>query len=313
VKILVADDDPVSRLIIEATLRGCGHTYESVADGDEAWEAFQGGHHAVVISDWMMPGQTGLELCANIRAHSAGSYTYFILVTKHGDMDQIYDGMAAGADDYLVKPLNPEGLQARMIAASRVTDLHRMLGDRRTALEGLNNELTAIARRDPLTGLGNRRALQEDVAVLEARVTRYGHRYCMAVLDIDHFKAYNDNYGHQAGDRIIETVAAVLRRDARSGDALYRYGGEEFLCIFPEQSLATGTRAVQRMRMDLEGLALPHPGSPFGVLTISAGLAVLERGDTRSASQVLREADEALYRAKALGRNCVELGTIFAS
>jgi diguanylate cyclase (GGDEF)-like protein len=312
-KILVADDDPTSRLIVETALRRLGHEYESVADGGQAWQAFQSGQHDVVICDWMMPGQTGLELCANIRRHSAGSYAYLILVTKHGDSDQILEGMAAGADDYLVKPLNPKDLQARLIAAGRVTSLHRQLGDRQARLEGLNSELTAIARRDPLTGLSNRRALQEDVAALEARVTRYGHRYCMAVLDVDHFKAYNDHFGHQAGDRVLETVATVLKRVARTGDALYRYGGEEFLCIFPEQSLASGAHAVQRMRIGIEELALPHPGSSFGVLTVSAGLAVLDPGETRSASDVLKEADEALYRAKSLGRNYVEYGSLLAS
>jgi two-component system chemotaxis response regulator CheY len=255
-----------------------------------------------------MPGQTGLQLCANIRGQAAGSYTYFVIVTKHAAAGHILEGMAAGADDYLVKPLDPEDLQARLISAARVTSLHRQLAAQRRELEGLNRDLSAAARRDQLTGLRNRRALHDDLEVLEAQVTRYGHRYCMAVLDVDHFKAYNDTYGHQAGDRILEAVATALGSDARSGDALYRYGGEEFLCIFPEQSLATAAQAVERMRLGLEALAIPHEASPGGVLTLSAGLAMLEPGATRSTSEVLKEADEALYRAKQLGRNRVEHG-----
>ena len=187
------------------------------------------------------------------RAHTPGGYTYFIMVTSQGGLDEILEGMGAGADDYLIKPLDSDDLQARLIAAARVTSLHRQLGEQRTELEGLNNELTAIARRDPLTGLRNRRALEEDLDLLEARVTRYGHRYCMALLDVDHFKSYNDTYGHQAGDRILQTVAAQLKDQARKGDALYRYGGEEFLCIFPEQSLTTGALAAERMRAGLNG------------------------------------------------------------
>jgi diguanylate cyclase (GGDEF)-like protein len=313
VRILVVDDDPTSRRIVEVALSSLGHDSESVADGDQAWAAFRSGHYDVVISDWMMPGQSGLELCANIRSRTTGSYTYFILVTNHGDLSEVLEGMAAGADDFLTKPLSPPVLQARLIAASRVTALYRQLGDRQAALESLNSELATIARRDPLTGLGNRRALDEDVAALEARVLRYGHRYCMAVLDVDHFKAYNDTYGHQAGDQVLQTIAHVLERGARSGDTVYRYGGEEFLCILPEQSLVTGAQAVQRMRISLEKLALPHPNSPFGVLTISAGVAVLEPGHMRSAGEVLRAADEALYRAKALGRNCVQDGPVVAA
>jgi len=167
------------------------------------------------------------------------------------------------------------------------------------------DELAAIARSDPLTGLGNRRALQEDLDLLDGRVSRYGHRYCIALFDVDHFKAYNDTYGHPAGDRILETIAAQLMDCARAGDAVYRYGGEEFLCIFPEQSLAEGTLAVERMRLAVLGLAIPHKKSPVGLLAISAGLAMLDQAHTRS-TDVLAEADEALYRAKQLGRNRVE-------
>jgi two-component system chemotaxis response regulator CheY len=306
-KILVADDDPTSLLIVELALQSLGHECHAVTDGAQAWDAFRAVRPDVVISDWVMPGLSGLELCRNVRrADAARGYTYFIVVTGQQGVDEIREGMAAGADDYLVKPLDPDELQARLIGAARVTSMHRELAQQHTALEGANGELAAIARRDPLTGLGNRRALQEDLEVLEGRVKRYGHRYCMALLDVDHFKSYNDTYGHPAGDLVLETVAAQLKQRARGGDALYRYGGEEFLCVLPEQSLVTGTLAVQRMRAGVEALAIPHAGNPLGVLTISAGMAVLDAGETRSASAVLEEADEALYRAKQLGRNRVE-------
>jgi two-component system chemotaxis response regulator CheY len=308
VKILIADDDPTSRLIADMAVRNLGHECQSVADGTQAWDAFRANDPDVVISDWMMPGQTGLQLCRNIRDQKSGSYTYFIMVTSNGELGQMAEGMSAGADDYLVKPLNHEDLQGRLISAARVTAMHEKLAHEQVELRGLNTELAAIARRDPLTGLANRRALQEDLEVLEARVTRYGHRYCMAVLDVDHFKAYNDSCGHQAGDQILKTIAGTLSNQVRTGDSVYRYGGEEFLCIFPEQSLATGTQAVERMRIGLEQLAIPHPGSPSGVLTLSAGLAMLQPDDIRSASEVLEEADVALYRAKHLGRNRVEYG-----
>jgi diguanylate cyclase (GGDEF)-like protein len=214
--------------------------------------------------------------------------------------------MGAGADDYLLKPLDPDDLQARLIPAARITALHRQLTHQQGELEGLNNELTEIARRDQLTGLGNRRAMQEDLDLLEGRVTRYGHSYCMGLLDVDYFKSYNDVNGHQAGDRVLQAVAAQLKAEARGGDALYRYGGEEFLCIFPEQSLASGTLAVQRMRAGLEQLAIPHAANTLGVLTLSAGLAMLDPEHAKSAAEVLKQADDALYRAKELGRNRVE-------
>src|SRR4249920_2393691 len=173
--ILVADDDSTSRLIVQTALRSLGHECHIVSDGVEAWEAFQTHRPDVVISDWMMPGLTGLELCRNIRADASGAYTFIIMVTSQGGHDEILEGMSAGADDYLIKPLDSDDLQAHLIAASRVTSLHLQLAEQRTQLEGLNQELAAIARRDPLTGLRNRRALDEDLVLLEARVTRYGH------------------------------------------------------------------------------------------------------------------------------------------
>jgi two-component system cell cycle response regulator len=304
--ILLADDDPTSRLITKTALRNLGHQCQTVTDGLEAWEAYRTQRPDVVISDWMMPGLNGLELCRKIRDQGSDSYTYFVMVTSQKSLDQVLEGMTAGADDYLIKPLNPNDLQGRLIAAARVTSVHRQLADQRGELTVLNDELIAIARRDPLTGLGNRRALQEDLELLEARVARYGHRYCMALLDIDHFKSYNDTYGHQAGDEVLQAVAGLLKDQARGGDALYRYGGEEFLCIFPEQSLANGTIAAQRMRSGLESLAIPHVGNDDGVLTLSAGVAVLDQNRQRPVAEVLKEADDALYRAKELGRNRIE-------
>ena len=305
-RILVADDDPTSRLIVQTALRSLGHECHTVTDGAIAWAAFQTKEPDVVVSDSMMPGLTGLQLCRLIRERPTEHYVYFIMVSGQGLRDEILQGMTAGVDDYLVKPLDIDDLQARLIAAARVTGLHRQLARQRSELEGLNLELTAIARRDSLTGLGNRRALQEDLELLEARVMRYGHRYCMALLDVDYFKSYNDSYGHPAGDEILQIVAAQLGAIARSGDALYRYGGEEFLCIFPEQSMDSGTKAVERMRAAVEGLGIAHTDNPSGLLTISGGLAMMDAAETRSASAVLKEADEALYRAKQLGRNRVE-------
>jgi diguanylate cyclase (GGDEF)-like protein len=305
-RILVADDDATALRIAELTIQSLGHTCRTATDGEQAWNEFRSWRPDTVISDWKMPGLTGLQLCSAIRTYQPGTYTYFIMVTGQGALGEALEGMAAGADDYMLKPLDIDDLQARLIAAARVTSLHRQLAHQQTELEELNDELTAIARRDPLTGLGNRRALEEDLALLEARVIRYGHRYCMALVDVDHFKAYNDSYGHQAGDDVLKIVAAELTAQVRGGDALYRYGGDEFLCIFPEQSLDTGTLALERMRSGLEKLAIVHVDNALGVLTFSAGLAVLDVGHTRPASDILTDADRALYQAKQRGRNCVE-------
>jgi diguanylate cyclase (GGDEF)-like protein len=305
-RILVVDDDASSRLITQATLRSLGHECLAFEAGAAAWDAFQSDLGDVVISDWIMPGLTGLELCQKIRAHPLGDSTYFIMATGQGTPEDVLEGMNAGADDYLVKPLDSGDLKARLIAAARFTALHQKLSQARSTLEAANLKLTVVASRDPLTGLGNRRALEENVGLLEARAGRYGHRYCMALIDIDRFKSYNDTYGHQAGDQVLRSVAAQLKAHIRRGDSLYRFGGDELLCIFPEQSLSSANVAVQRMRSAVEGLSIAHAANDGGVVTCSAGLAVLESGQLGSAHEVLREADKALYRAKELGRNRVE-------
>ncbi|MEA2485832.1 MAG: hypothetical protein QOD46_943 [Actinomycetota bacterium] len=305
-KVLIADDEPTSRLIAKMALIDLGHDCRTVNDGAEAWAAFQSDRPEVVISDREMPGLTGLELCRRVRTDTNGPYTYFILVTAQGTGRQIIEGMDSGADDYLIKPLDLDDLQGRLIAASRVTALHRQLARQRKELEGLNSSLAEIALMDPLTGLRNRRALDQDLELLGARVGRYGYSYCMALVDVDHFKAYNDTYGHLAGDEVLRAFATELKYQARSGDMLYRYGGEEFLCVFPEQTLASATVAVERMRSGVQGLGIPHVESPYRVLTLSGGIAILDPKRPRSPVEVLKETDEILYRAKSLGRNRVE-------
>ena len=138
--ILAADDEPTSLLLVETALRNLGHLCLSATDGDEAWETFQTRRPDVVITDWLMPGLTGLELCRKIRAHPA-RYTYVIMVTGQSSHDQMFEGMSAGADDYLVKPLNADDLELRLIAAARVTSLHRQLAHQRT-------KLASVARRE---------------------------------------------------------------------------------------------------------------------------------------------------------------------
>jgi diguanylate cyclase (GGDEF)-like protein len=186
--------------------------------------------------------------------------------------------MKAGADDYLSKPLDREQLQVRLIAASRVTSLHRQLNEQKAELEKLNEELFASARRDTLTGLGNRLRMREDLETLSAWLERYGHGCCLMLCDIDFFKSYNDTYGHLAGDEVLKRVARVVSENLRKGDAAYRYGGEEVLIALPEQSLQAASIVAERLRCGVEELAISHSikkAPPPHVVTISLGLAAL--------------------------------------
>lgn len=300
-KVLAVDDDVTARLIVQSMVVSLGHECLLAADAADAWQLLERGGVDVVISDRMMPKIDGLDLCRRIRDLLTDTYTYIIVATGLGERDQILEGMLAGADDYLVKPISRHDLHLRLTAAERVTALHRQI-------EQQKQELRVVARRDPLTGLGNRLRLREDLRTLSGRVARYGHEYSLALLDIDYFKAYNDLYGHQAGDLALQAVGRVLAKVGRSGDVCYRYGGEEFLCIFPEQSAEGAATAVQRVLTEIVHLAIPHAGSPdHGLLTVSAGIAQMT-ADRVEPDSVLREADETLYRAKAAGRNTIRIG-----
>lgn len=307
-KVLIADDDAVARSIVEEAVRASGHQTTVVRDGSEAWKRFQEERCDAVISDWTMPGMEGPELCRRIRQQAAegAGYTYFMLATSRSQKRDIAIGMNAGADDYLTKPFDVTELQARLTVAQRVTSLYGQAAEQSAELKRLNHELFEQSRIDPVTQLGNRLRLNEDLKVLDARMQRYGHAYALAIFDVDHFKLYNDRYGHPEGDQVLRTLARTVRDCCREGDTAYRYGGEEFVVILPEQTLDTAVVAMEHLRAAVEGLGLPHEARKEPkVVTISVGVAAAGSGGRETADALLKQADEALYRAKESGRNRV--------
>lgn len=305
-RIMIAEDDPVARLVIEAGVVALGHECITTVDGEDAWQLFQSLDVDVVISDREMPRMGGVELCRRIRAIARDTYTYFIFLTVFDEKLQMLSGMEAGADDYLVKPLDTDELKMRLLVASRVTTLHRQLFKQSAELEELNRQLFEQSRTDALTQVGSRLKLREDLETICEMVERYRHSYSIIMCDIDFFKAYNDSKGHLAGDEVLRAVAHTLMNTCRGGDQVYRYGGEEFLILVPEQSLDNGVAAAERYRSAIEALAIPHIGNPTnGVVTISAGVVSFSRPEMKSVDAWLNEADAALYRAKQTGRNRV--------
>jgi len=306
-RVLIADDSATS---LRAALGALGHECVEASDGAEALEIFTREGADVIVSDWMMPGLTGEELCRRIRISELG-YTYFILLTSLEDKSHALAGMEAGADDYLSKPLNRNDLEVRLGAAARVTALHRRLADQQAQLEHLNATLFVDARTDGLTGAANRMRFDEDLAALEDRAARYGHRYSIAFFDVDRFKLYNDTCGHAAGDDVLCSVTAALSGQCRTSDALYRYGGEELVVILTEQTTETAAIAVERMRAEVQRLAISHPGlGGDQVVTVSAGVAGSDPTAPVAAGAVVERADLALYRAKEAGRNRVVLDEV---
>jgi diguanylate cyclase (GGDEF)-like protein len=308
-RVLIAEDDAVPRMILKMAVERFGHECLVAEDGSTAWDMYQNASVNVIISDRVMPGMDGLELCRRVREIPGnGYYTYFIFLTALSEKEQLLAGIQAGADDYLTKPLDPDELRVRLLVASRITGLHHQLAEQRSELERLNRELFDQGRRDPLTHLGNRLRLMEDLAIVSGRAERYGQHYAALMCDVDYFKSYNDHYGHIAGDEVLRSIGEMIAKICRSGDAAYRYGGEEFLVILPEQSLVSAAVAGERLRKCVEGLALPHVAkTPAGIVTVSVGVAMLESGDYKATHLWLKRADDALYRAKQEGRDRVAL------
>jgi two-component system cell cycle response regulator len=308
-RVLIAEDSPVARIMLERAVSALGHECILATDGSQAWDLFTRHGADVVISDWMMPGMDGDVLCRRVRESSASSYTYFILLTSLEDQDHVLEGMEAGADDYLKKPFELDDLKARLIAARRVTSLHDRLRAQQGEMEDLNRRLFQESRHDPLTGLGNRTALREQLAELNGRAARDQGAYSVVLCDVDRFKAYNDTVGHLAGDEVLRAVAGAFASERRSGDGVYRYGGEEVLVLLPDQSLDCAAVVAERLRATVEALAIPHAAcGPGAVVTVSLGVAHLEQSDDGDAEAIVKRADLALYRAKDLGRNRVEIG-----
>ncbi|WP_247046582.1 GGDEF domain-containing response regulator [Arthrobacter rhizosphaerae] len=301
-RVLVADDDPGSLLVAKAAVEQSGHECIAAADGDSAWELYQQYRPQAVVTDLVMPGLDGLALCRAIRAAGTDSYTYIVLVTSQGSREDVLAGLEAGADDYVTKPLDPFTVHTRLLVALRITSLHADLARYRSAL-------AEQARTDPLTKLSNRLKLDEDLELLHGLSERYGQDYCLAMCDVDNFKSYNDIYGHPAGDIALQEVAAILSGQGRKSDGIYRFGGEEFLLVLPNQSWRSARILVERARAAVQALGIVHSGDPTGVLTLSAGISAYMEGHRPGSEQLLEEADTALYAAKAEGRNRVAIAS----
>lgn len=304
--VIVVDDDPGSRTAACTAVTSLGHRCRGAANGAEALAAHAERPADVIVSDWRMPVMDGMELCRRIRALDRSTYTYLLFTSGTARKRDFVDAVRAGADDYLSKPLDLEDLEARLIAAARVVRAYRELAERNAVLRHDSQAFFRAARVDPLTHVANRLQLEEDLAVLQSQLSRYGHSATVAMCDLDSFKRYNDAFGHLAGDDALRRVASAIRGSLRRADRVYRFGGEEFLVVLPEQTAEHAAAAMDRVRAAVEGMGMRHaPGARQPILTVSIGMASIEAKGDHTVQDAVSSADEALYRAKAAGGNTV--------
>ena len=296
-KVLIADDSATSRALLRSVLTRWGYEIVSAVNGAEAWEELsKPDAPALAILDWEMPHMTGPEVCRRVRENLREPYTYIILLTGKGSKGETVEGLDAGADDYVVKPFDEHELQVRLRAGKRIVDLQMDLLRAR-------EELRERANKDLLTMLPNRSAIFTALEQELSRCHRDRRTVGVILLDIDHFKKINDTYGHFAGDTVLRETAARLRSNMRPYDHVGRYGGEEFLVVLPNCDLEQAAHQAERMRAKLNGSGMIVDGAEMQV-SASFGVTVSD-GSERSPDLFVRVADEALYKAKASGRNCI--------
>ena len=290
-KILIADDDRVSLLVLKGALQDWDYDVLPVGDGEAAWDALQKADRpAMAILDWDMPGMDGVEVCRRVRLESPSPYVYLIVLTSKRETEFIVQAMDAGADDFIAKPFQIEELQVRVRAGRRIAELH--------------HELQQRALTDALTCVWNRGAIMQALVRELARRLRAADSAAVALIDIDHFKRINDTHGHAAGDAVLQEVARRIATGLRPPDIFGRYGGEEFLFILPQCGQAEAIQVAERVRQCVSATTVE---GAFGQvqITISIGVASISASSQESANGLLERADAALYAAKRAGRDRV--------
>jgi diguanylate cyclase (GGDEF)-like protein len=300
VKVLIAEDEPVSRRLLQGSLERWGYEVVVAKDGTEAAQILLSPDAPkMALLDWLMPGIDGVQLCRNIRRNKPEPYTYILMLTGRRAQDDVIRGLEAGADDYVRKPFDPNELKVRLRTGKRILYLQDRLISSREALRDQ-------ATRDPLTGLWNRAAILDILGDELARSAREGGSLGVLMADLDCFKHINDSYGHPTGDEVLQGVARALRNTVRRYDAVGRYGGEEFLIVLPGCDESNAVSHAERLRAAVNrvtvetAVAKVHP-------SVSLGVVVSNRHTSLDIGDLIQAADTALYRAKHAGRGRVEL------
>lgn len=303
-RILVVDDDALTRMLLRDHLETDGHEVIAVDSAVKAMAVIDCTPVQIVVADWLMPGVSGLELLRWVRGQRLNRQPHFVMLTANTAQERLVEAFDAGVDDFLRKPLNDVELRARMQAWTRLVSLQDQAKHLTDELTAANAKLAAQASSDELTGLANRRFAMQQLESCVHLAARHGHPLACALIDVDHFKLFNDQHGHAVGDRVLKHLADLLTQNARASDVRCRLAGDEFLVILPHTSLQEGTAWANRFCANLESSTLLHRNLELPI-TVSIGVAQWLASMT--VEQLLESADRALYDAKDSGRAVVRL------
>jgi diguanylate cyclase (GGDEF)-like protein len=297
IKLLIAEDDLISMKILEKHAKTWGFEVYTANNGKKAWNTFQKENIQIAILDWMMPRMSGIELCEHIRQKTSEEYAYIILLTSRKNQNDVITGLTAGADDYITKPFNIPELKIRLKIGSRIIKLQQQL------LES-KRKIQEIAIHDSLTTLLNRTEIVRILSEAFEQTRREKKPLGAIMLDIDHFKKINDNFGHQTGDSVLTEIAIRLKENIRPYDKIGRYGGEEFLVVLPNCGLIEVAQIAERLRVSICKKKIKTENQLLNI-SISLGCTSLENPNISSPKELMNISDHALYEAKKEGRNRV--------
>lgn len=307
-KVLIVEDTVTSATLIRQMLGKMGLSAVHARDGRSGIEAFAREKPDLVLLDVIMPDLDGFEVAQQIRRmEQGGEWTPIIFLSARASDEDLARGIEAGGDDYLVKPVSETVLRAKVGAMQRIVKMRDTLVQVTQQLDAANRELARLSSIDGLTGIANRRRFDEALRHEWRRAARSALPMSMLLLDADEFKAFNDGYGHLAGDECLRDLARLLESSLRRpSDLVARYGGEEFAIILPETAAAGALAVAEAVMAALREAAIPHGHSsvsPFLTVSIGVATALPERGDEHGYELLITLADEALYKAKRGGRN----------
>src|SRR5687767_4309810 len=303
-RILIVDDHEDNIELLRARLEAWGYRTDCAMDGASALRAVYEAAPDLSLLDVMMPEIDGIEVARRIKADTSLPFIPIIMQTALDSIEHKVEGLDAGADDYITKPIHFSELQARVRSLLRIKALQEKVANRERELSEMNDRLLLISRTDGLTGLANRRHIEERLHEMWEHATRLNEPLACVMCDIDKFKSVNDTYGHQAGDAVLKQFADVLKHEAREIDRVGRYGGEEFLILLPGTVLDAAVTFAERVRKDVESHTFVFEGGSIR-RTASFGVASWPHPRVKDCDGIVRSADDALYVAKETGRNKV--------
>ncbi len=304
-KILVVDDIPVNIQLLDKQLSASGFNVVNARNGEEALAKVEAEKPDLVLLDVMMPKLDGFETCKILKTNEKTEYIPIIMVTALNEIEDKIKGIEAGADDFITKPFNKHELLVRVKSLLRIKKLHDQLQEKVDQLEQAKERLRELAITDGLTGLYNHRYFKQFLAKEIIRANRHATKVSLAMIDIDHFKMYNDTHGHLAGDKVLQQIAKLMDKNLRSIDLAARYGGEEFVIVLPQTNIGAARIVAQKLQNIVENSQFEKEETqPNGKITISVGIATYPE-NSKDMESLIHCADQRLYKAKALGRNMV--------